>query len=154
VGDTNHIGLGSNSAVTSVAIVRPHAVFRCFNLSSFDASLMMRASTRTCNRTVAGSRAHWRRPLDARSVWTWRCGALTARASGRRRPPRARGKTDAPAPPHRRAEAANHALGRRRGGLGSELHLVSNGEGVPLAVAVNPSLPRPVIQAADEDIAV
>ncbi len=53
--------------------------------------------------------------------------------SARTRPPRARGKNRPP------GEPADHALGRSRGGFGSKLHLVTDGRGLPLAVAVSPT---------------
>ena len=37
-------------------------------------------------------------------------------------------------PAEQRAEPADHALGRSRGGWGSKLHLVTDGQGTPLAV--------------------
>ncbi len=55
-----------------------------------------------------------------------------ARAFGRTRPPPAREKNRPP------GEPPDHALGRSRGGFGTKLHLVTDGRGLPLAVAVSP----------------
>ncbi len=59
-----------------------------------------------------------------------RCGVSTARMSERTRPPQAREKKRPP------AEPADHALGRSRGGFGSKFHLVTDGNGTPLAAEV------------------
>jgi transposase len=50
-------------------------------------------------------------------------------------------------------EPADHALGRSRGGFGTELHLIVDGHGIPLAVAASPGqaheskLLEPVLEA-------
>jgi transposase len=64
----------------------------------------------------------------------WACGASTAATSGRIGTPRARGENR---PPERLGEPADHALGRSRGGLHTKLHLVTDGAGLPLAVALS-----------------
>ncbi len=59
------------------------------------------------------------------------CGASTAATSARTRPPRARGENRPP------GEPPDHALGRSRGGFTTKLHLVTDGTGLPLAVALS-----------------
>ena len=69
----------------------------------------------------------WTRP--ARS--TGDSGASTAATSGRIASPRARGENQPP------GEPPDHALGRSRGGFTTKLHLVTDGTGLPLAVALS-----------------
>ncbi len=73
------------------------------------------------------SSASWPTPAGS----TGRCGASTARSSGRIGTPRARAE-NLPA-----GEPADHALGRSRGGFTTKLHLVTDGAGLPLAVALS-----------------
>lgn len=57
-----------------------------------------------------------------------------ARTCALTRPLRALGRGGKNPPRH---EPADHALGRSRGGWGTKIHLVSDGAGLPLAVAVS-----------------
>src|SRR5919108_6131998 len=59
------------------------------------------------------------------------CSASTAPTSGP--PARRPGRRKKNPPP---GEPADHALGRSRGGFGTKVHLVCDGNGLPLAVEV------------------
>src|SRR5437588_1352566 len=64
---------------------------------------------------------------------TGNCSASTAPSSGRTsRPPGGEKKNPPPGEPE------DHALGRSQGGFGTKLHLICDGEGTPIAVAVGP----------------
>src|SRR5256885_16744373 len=73
---------------------------------------------------------------------TGSCSASTAPSSGRtnRRPGR-RKKNPPPGEPE------DHALGRSQGGFGTKLHLICDGAGTPLAVAVGPGQEHETQQA-------
>jgi transposase len=83
------------------------------------------------DRILTRSSASWTPP--GRS--TGGCGASTARTSGRTASPRARGENRPELV--RLGEPADHALGRSRGGFTTKLHLVTDGTGLPLAVALS-----------------
>src|SRR5438552_7554646 len=73
---------------------------------------------------------------------TGSCSASTAPSS--ERTSRRRGRRERN-PPLREPE--DHALGRSQGGFGTKLHLVCDGEGTPIAVAVGPGQEHETQQA-------
>src|ERR1700722_15459942 len=65
-----------------------------------------------------------------------------APSSGRTSRRRGRGKKNLPD-----GEPEDHALGRSQGGFGTKLHLICDGQGTPLAVAVGPGQEHETQQA-------